>query len=872
MATTVKRRILRIDTDDLENLITPQIGFEQASADNCDLMSYFDGGYGGKGSDNKVYRFAKFSERNYFKSIYMTDGIVAGTVPNCPNTPTSYSILTITHRNEILNPSSPDLYSDGFTTIRRMANSINIGEGAGIKSDTSSNISGLHTINVGIQSGFKSSGVESINLGFNTSNGSSGDRSIAIGSGANTNAQSGGSIIMGALSNINGQAANSVIIGRNAGNSCNIVDGVFIGRQSGDHSIGMRDVYIGTYAGSQISNSVENIAIGFTAGSFCTYGSINNVMVGGGGVGNTPTSSIARNVMCGYASGISISGEDNIMLGTASGNRISGNNNISIGEDTLYNISGNDNVAIGKGSGYATTGNNNISIGSYSGETGLGDFNITLGRRVRSYEAPNSNGWDTGFLGSTFLGSTDYYKGKFVVGYHENDSTYNRLLWGDMLAGRLNIDKALNLTPLDTLISPAYKGDLVFDNSVGQNKPKYFDGSAWQALGGGASSFVTLSDTPTSYTGSAYKIVAVNGSQTALVFPQLLSIDDATQSIWVKDAGFQFRDDLNVNLMEFDVRRSTDTDAGDSYIHAYENTALVGGNLHLETDYGIYADSYNYSFMSWGVVDNVNPRLEFMRYDNTVTYPGGARLFLPRTRISDLNVAGMEKALVTREWVVDYTPLPTGAINEIITCNGSNGWQNSGVTLEVSGFDKWLDFKAAHARLKASGTIAMNINTDATSFTDTFSIIDNATTIFTSYGIGDTNYGCADLPVCTKAGINAVGAKAIVTKEYADFKVSTATISPTMTLDYLTSDFTRISMTSVNSGTITTINNMTVGQGMIVYVEKTVTGGTGLVFNVTGTPITVLGPTVTGKYSFVISKVTLSTYMVSKPAESLGIV
>jgi ATP-dependent Lon protease len=78
-------------------------------------------------------------------------------------------------------------------------------------------------------------------------------------------------------------------------------------------------------------------------------------------------------------------------------------------------------------------------------------------------------------------------------------------------------------------------------------------------------------------------------------------------------------------------------------------------------------------------------------------------------------------------------------------------------------------------------------------------------------------------------------------------------------------------MTSVNSGTITTINNMTAGQGVIVYVEKTVTGGTGLNFNVTGTLINVLAPSVTGKYSFVISKVATNTYILSKPAESLGL-
>jgi len=79
-------------------------------------------------------------------------------------------------------------------------------------------------------------------------------------------------------------------------------------------------------------------------------------------------------------------------------------------------------------------------------------------------------------------------------------------------------------------------------------------------------------------------------------------------------------------------------------------------------------------------------------------------------------------------------------------------------------------------------------------------------------------------------------------------------------------------MTSTNSAKITAINNMTVGQGLIVYVEKTVTGGTGLEFQISGSAITILASTVTGKYSFVISKVGTNLYMVSKPAESLGLV
>jgi len=113
--------------------------------------------------------------------------------------------------------------------------------------------------------------------------------------------------------------------------------------------------------------------------------------------------------------------------------------------------------------------------------------------------------------------------------------------------------------------------------------------------------------------------------------------------------------------------------------------------------------------------------------------------------------------------------------------------------------------------------------------------------------------------------------KALVTKEYADFRPVTIT-GTLLTLDYYVGDFRKLTMSNSNNVTISSITNMTMGQAMIVYVNKTGSGT--LTITVNGGNLTILNSTTIGKFSFVISMVDNSglLYMVSKPAEVLGLI
>lgn len=66
--------------------------------------------------------------------------------------------------------------------------------------------------------------------------------------------------------------------------------------------------------------------------------------------------------------------------------------------------------------------------------------------------------------------------------------------------------------------APTVKGDMCVD-AGDSDKLKYYDGSSWVDLtGGGASTFIALTDTPASYAGAANEFVRVNSAGNALLF------------------------------------------------------------------------------------------------------------------------------------------------------------------------------------------------------------------------------------------------------------------------------------------------------------------------------------------------------------------
>jgi len=68
-----------------------------------------------------------------------------------------------------------------------------------------------------------------------------------------------------------------------------------------------------------------------------------------------------------------------------------------------------------------------------------------------------------------------------------------------------------------SIINPQ-AGRTCYDSDLGQ--AFIGDGAAWQSIGsgGGAATFLDLTDSPASYAGSATKFVGVNASENALIF------------------------------------------------------------------------------------------------------------------------------------------------------------------------------------------------------------------------------------------------------------------------------------------------------------------------------------------------------------------
>jgi hypothetical protein len=113
-----------------------------------------------------------------------------------------------------------------------------------------------------------------------------------------------------------------------------------------------------------------------------------------------------------------------------------------------------------------------------------------------------------------------------------------------------------------------------------------------------------------------------------------------------------------------------------------------------------------------------------------------------------------------------------GDINSVNVSDGANGWSDSGIKLIRTGlFDNHLSFENRNGYIESNGSLIANINMNNSS-DDQFvvrlyqsdALIVNANNL----GGGHLYDGVIKAPLCTIDGINDVGQKALVTKEYID--------------------------------------------------------------------------------------------------------
>jgi hypothetical protein len=166
----------------------------------------------------------------------------------------------------------------------------------------------------------------------------------------------GGSSQLNDLSDVvydNGNLTNSLVIGSNLSPSSNSTHNVFIGKG----------------AGSNLNNSIQNVAIGYNANA---------------------NASGAYNVHVGYLAGVNGGGY----------------NQVGIGKEALKNSTGSDNTAIGRNSlSQVTSGFRNTAIGHQSGNNiTTGSNNLLIGMNVYSSAANSVN---QTVIGSLAVGQAD---------------------------------------------------------------------------------------------------------------------------------------------------------------------------------------------------------------------------------------------------------------------------------------------------------------------------------------------------------------------------------------------------------------------------------------------------------------------------------
>ena len=203
----------------------------------------------------------------------------------------------------------------------------------------------------------------------------------------------------------------------------NVLDNVFLGFSAGTSiTSGLYNTFLGSSAGSGNTTGGVNVFVGHQAGSVITGGS-SNVFVGAG-AGKIKTSGDYNVYLGANAGGNTSVGDNNVYIGDWSGRfNYSGANNTYIGQASGYLSSGSGNVFIGKLAGMSVSGSNLLYISNSATPNPLifGDFS-TSQVKINGGLSANSVSATTISGGTIFSGSTNLYS-IFATIPDQNDVT-----------------------------------------------------------------------------------------------------------------------------------------------------------------------------------------------------------------------------------------------------------------------------------------------------------------------------------------------------------------------------------------------------------------------------------------------------------------
>ena len=208
--------------------------------------------------------------------------------------------------------------------------------------------------------------------------------------------------------------------------SGNLTNSLVIGSNLSPSSNSTHNVFIGKGAGSNLNNSIQNVAIGYNANA---------------------NASGAYNVHVGYLAGSNGGGYNQVGIGKAALQNSTGSDNTAVGRNSLSQVnSGSRNTAIGHQSGNnITTGSNNLLIGMnvYSSAansvnqtvigtlaTGQADNSVTLGNSDVTAVYMSEDAGATIYAGGMDLKTNSNSEGSIVSLANSDDSHRLRLFSG----------------------------------------------------------------------------------------------------------------------------------------------------------------------------------------------------------------------------------------------------------------------------------------------------------------------------------------------------------------------------------------------------------------------------------------------------------